>query len=144
DWDLAIDQLAVTNSDIAFHTNSISTPDLLLDPAHLAFTGVGLGARDVQMNNERIALQLDSLAVHGGPNGDRVDLSAHVDATTDSLSLTEGRITALGNSFTFRATAAPGDLSVVYRTPEAVPFDAELGGELRLSDLLPLLHQFGV
>lgn len=144
DWDLAIDQLAVTNSSIAFHTDSISTPALLLDPAHLAFTGVGLGARDVQMNNERIALQLDSLAVHGGPYGDRVDLSAHVDATTDSLSLTEGRITAVGNSFTFRATAAPGDLSVVYRTPEAVPFDAELGGELRLADLLPLLHQFEV
>jgi hypothetical protein len=144
DWDLAIDQLAVTNSDIAFHTDSISTPALLLDPAHLAFTGVGLGARDMQMNNGRIALQLDSLYVHGGPNGDRADLSAHVDATADTLSLTEGRITALGNSFTFRATAAPGDLSVVYRTPETVPLDAEVAGELRLADLLPLLHQFGV
>ena len=58
--------------------------------------------------------------------------------------MSDGRIAALGNHFTFRASASPGDLSVVYRTPERVPIDAEAGGELRLADLLPLLHQLGV
>lgn len=144
DWDLAVDQLGVSNSSIGFHTDSISPPALLLDPTHLAFTAVGLGARDVVVNNGRMALQLDSLVVHGGPNGERLDLSARLDATPAELSLSDGRISALGNSFTFQATATPRELAVVYRTPEAVPFTAEARGQLQLADLLPLLHQLGV
>lgn len=144
DWDLAIDQLAVTNSDIAFHSDSISAPARLLDPEHLVYTAIGLDAHDLKVNNERIALQLDSLSLTGGPADEHLSLSAGLDATTATLSLSDGRIAALGNHFTFRASASPGDLSVVYRTPERVPIDAEAGGELRLADLLPLLHQLGV
>lgn len=144
DWDLAVDQLGVSNSSIAFHTDSIVPPTLLLDPAHLAYTAVGLGARDVVVNNGRVALQLDSLVVRGGPNGERLDLSARLDATPAALSLSDGRISALGNRFTFQATADPGELAVVYRSPGTVPFAAEAGGQLQLADLLPLLHQLGV
>jgi hypothetical protein len=144
DWDLAIDRLHVSNSGIAFHTDSISAPALLLDQAHMVYDAVGLGARDVVMNNGRMALQLDSLAFNGGPDQERINLTTHLDATPATMALTNGRIEALQNSINFSATAAPGDLSVAYRTPEAVPVEAEIAGDLMLADLLPLLKQLGV
>ncbi len=144
DWDLAIEHLRVANSGLAFHTDSISTPSLLLDPAHLVYTGIGLNAREVQVNNGHIALKLDSLSLQGGPKGEHVVLAVQLDATPSAVSLDNGRISALGNTLAFHASAKPGDLSIAYRSPEAVPLDAEVGGDLRLAELLPMLHKLGV
>lgn len=144
DWDMAIDTLTMRNGGLAFHADSIAAPSRSLDPDHLVYNAVGIGARDLVVNNERLAMYLDSLTFQGGPEPGRVMLTARLDATPTTLSVTEGHIDAFRNSLSFRATARPGDLSVAYRTPEEVPLEAELSMDLRSADLLPLLAQVGV
>ena len=144
DWDLAIDTLSLVNGSLAFHADSISAPARLLDRAHLVYNTVGISARHVVVNNERMAMRLDSLAFRGGPVDQRVTLSAHLEATPSSLAVSDGHFDALDNHFQFHATATPDDLSMTYRSPEAVPVEAEVAGDVRLADLLPLLHQLGV
>lgn len=144
DWDLAIDTLTIANGDIAFHTDSIIAPSRLLDPEHKTFDCIGLGARNLVVNNERMAVKLDSLAFNGGRQQERVMLAAQLEATAASLAVKDGRIEARNNRIDLHGTATPGDLSVAYRTPEAVPIDAEVAGDVRLADLLPLLRELGV
>ncbi len=144
DMRIAVDQLRVVHGAAALHNGPIPPPGGPLEAGHLVYTDMALQAKGIVVNNARIAVDLDSLSVQGGPNDDRLELAAHLAATPDSFTLTGGRIEALHNHLTFRAAAAPRDLSAAYRNPEEVPFDAEVGGDVRLHDLMPLLHQLGM
>lgn len=144
DWDLAIEELGLKNSSIAMHSDSIATPALLFDPEHMVFTGIDLSATDMAVSNTRMALALDKLMAHGGPDATPLELAFDLEATPASMVLKDGAINALGNTITFRLEAQPGDLSTAYRTPLDVPIDVEARTILQMAELMPLLREFGV
>ncbi len=144
DWDLAIEQLRISNSSISLHTDSIASPALLFDPAHMVHAVRQLEAHDLVVNNDRIALRLDQLEVSGGPDTTVVHLSALLEATPAVVRLHDGRLEAMDNTITFQLEARPGDLSTAYREPYGVPLEVEAATALRMDALLPLLAQLGV
>lgn len=144
DWDLAIDRLGLKNSSIALHSDNLSSPALLFDPEHIVFTGIVLDAKDVALHNMRIALDLDRLLAHGGPDATPLELAFDLKATPASIALKEGALDAMGNAITFRLEAQPGDLSKAYRKPLDIPIDVEARTDMRMAELMPLLREFGV
>lgn len=144
DWDLAIQRFEVSRSNIAFHTGDIASPRQFVDPEHLVFSSLGLGIRELILNNDRVAFQLDSLAIHAGPEHGRVELRAHVEATPERLAVDNGLLGVMKNNVFFHAEVRPHDLSTAYRKPEDVPCTVELRSDLRLADVVPLLHQLGM
>jgi translocation and assembly module TamB len=144
DWDLTIDKLRLANSSFAMHADSIAGPALLFDPAHIAFTNMALDATDVAVSNNRIALGLNSLVAHGGPDSTAMALAFQVEVTPGAFILHDGSAKALGNALDFRLEARPGDLSKAYREPYEVPIDAEVRIALQMAELLPLLQELGV
>ena len=144
DWDLALDRLTVTNSSLAFHTDSISSPTLLLDPDHVAFSDIGSDARDIIVGNDRIRMSLDRLRIHGGPENDTIEAGFALDARPSSFLLEKGRLSVEGNSVDFVFKAWPEDLAQVYRDPQLIPMHVEADAELRMADLVPVLDRSGV
>ncbi|MEZ4739783.1 MAG: hypothetical protein R2818_10645 [Flavobacteriales bacterium] len=144
DWDLAIDRLSVSNSGIAFHTGSISTPALLLDPAHLVFNAIAVDARHAIVRNDHVHLAIENMAMRGGPEAETVETSVVIDASPDAIFLQKGRLTAKANTVEFEFSAWPDGLTEAYRQPEVVPMEARIGAELQMAELLPLLHRLGV
>lgn len=144
DWDLAIDRLRIANSSIGIHADSLARPTLLFDPGHLVYTDIALRARDVAVNNGRMALGLDQLLMHGGADRTPLALSLGLDARPDSITLREGDLRAMDNAFHFALAAQPGDLSNAYREPYEVPIEVEASTNLRMDRLLPLLDGLGV
>jgi translocation and assembly module TamB len=144
DWDLSIDQLRIAHSSIALHTDSIASPALLFDPAHMVYTDITIDANDMAVNNGRIALGLEKLLVHGGPDHTPLALSLDLEARPDSITLRDGDLQAMGNAFQFTLAAQPGDLSAVHRDLYEVPIQVEARTALRMADLIPLLDGFGV
>ena len=122
DWDLALDRLTVTNSSLAFHTDSISSSTLLLDPAHVAYTDVGMDAREIIVRNDRIHMTLDRLQIHGGPENDTIEAGFALDARPSSFQLEQGRLTVEGNSVDFVFKAWPEELAQVYRIRSTYPW----------------------
>ncbi len=146
DWDLAIDRLHVANSGIALHTRTDGSFRLPshLDSEHIVYNDIDIDAHSIDISNERIALQLDSLAMRGWPEQQRMRLAVGVEATPDSVSLSNGSLSAFGNSLAFNFSAAPGDMSTAYHAPRTIPLKADVQGDVRMSELLPVLHRFGV
>ncbi|MEX1132621.1 MAG: hypothetical protein WEC15_05305, partial [Flavobacteriales bacterium] len=144
DWDLAIDELALKNSSIAMHSDSIAAPALLFDPEHMVFNGIEIDAKDVAVNNTHIALALEKLMAYGGPDTTALAMAFHLDATPASIALKDGALNAMGNAITFRLEAQPGDLSSAYRAPREIPIDVEARTDLQMAELMPLLREFGV
>jgi len=144
DWDLSIDALGLRNSSIAMHSDSVSAPALLFDPAHMVFTGIMLDARDVAVSNTRMALALDELIAHGGPDTTALQLAFALEATPATFTVKDGALNAMGNAISFRMEAQPGSLSKAYRAPLEVPIDVEARTDLQMAELIPLLLEFGV
>jgi hypothetical protein len=144
DWDLTIDELQLANSSFVMHADRITAPALLFDPAHIAFTNIELEASNVAVSNSRIALGLNSLVAHGGPDSAAIELAFQAEVTPGAFILHDGSAKALGNAVTFRLEARPGDLSNAYRAPYEVPIDVEVSSALRMAELVPLLHELGV
>ncbi len=144
DWDLGIEELRINGSSIALHSDSIASPALLFDPAHLVFHSIALDASDVSVNNKGIAIDLEKLFVQGGPDKTAVELALDLNATPAQLTVVDGHVRAMDNELLFRLAASPGDLSKAYRDPNSVPMEAEVTTTLRMNDLIPLLAQVGV
>lgn len=144
DWNLVVDELQLANTIIGMHSQAIAPPALLFDPEHLVFTDLRLDAKDLVANNEHIALRLNDLTATAGPHATTFTLKVDLDGTPATISVENGRLTAMGNTIAYSAKASPGDLSRAYRAPGDVPIAAELKTELQMARLLPLLEQVGV
>ncbi len=144
DWDLAIDDLEMTDARFALHTDSISEPALLFDASHLVFTDMDLQAQDVALNNSRIAIDLENLSAKGGPENTLVSLALELDAGPDTMTVRDGIIKAMDNEVQFDLAAMPGNLSSAYREPYEVPVRLEAETRLQMAELLPLLQQLGM
>jgi hypothetical protein len=143
DRDLAIARLRVADSGIALHSDRIAGPARLFDPAHLVLTDIAVDARNVAVNNARIAMELDRLQAHGGPDAVAVQVRGVVGAEPAALAITNGRVQAMGNAVDLEVHARPGDLSTAWRAPDDVPVQVDLRTDLRMDRLMPLLAQVG-
>ena len=144
DWDLAIDQLHVGNSGFAMHSDRISAPTRLVDPEHLVLTDLGLDARDLVVNNDRMAVQLDSLSMRGGADSVLINMGLGIEATPAAMVLSNGSLSVMENTFHYDIAARPGDLEHFLRTPEAVPMEANVSGDLEVEQLRHFLAELGV
>ncbi len=141
DWDLAIDKFHVDNSGFAMHADSIATPARLNDPEHLVLTDVALDAKGLVVNNERMTVLLDSLTLRGGADSALITLGLGLEATPAAIVLRNGSLQSLENTFRFDLAARPGDLEHIFRTPEAVPMEADITGDVHVEGLRRLLAQ---
>ncbi|MCW5898035.1 MAG: translocation/assembly module TamB [Flavobacteriales bacterium] len=144
DWDLAIGDLRIAQSRFALHTDSIATPSSLADATQVVSRGIELQAQGIAVNNSRIAMELERMRVAAGPDTTSLELSFALVATPETIALHKGRISAMDNTIAFQLRAHPGDLSRAYRTPYAVPLEAELSAQLRMAGLHPLLAALGI
>ena len=144
DWNLAIEKLHLDNSGFAMHTDSIAKPARLNDPEHLVLADVALEAKDLVLNNERMAVLLDSLTLRGTTDIEKINMGLVLEATPAAIILRNGSLQAGQNTFNFELAAHPGDLEHFLRTPEAVPMKAEMTGAVHVGELRDLLAQLGV
>jgi hypothetical protein len=141
DWTFQLDELEIANSSVAMHRKVIGAPEKLMDPAHLVFDEIAVDLRSVDLNNDRLALELDRF--HAGLGADQPDLQVQlaIDATPQRLRIDDGQLSIGENALAFEATAEPGGLTNVYRSPEKVPLGLAIESELKLSHVLPLIAE---
>lgn len=142
DWDVELDRLLISNTNIALHKGRISEPTALLDSSHMVFKNITVDLNDVVLNNHRIALALEEFSVYTKEIKD-IQLSLAIDAQPDKLLIKNGDLTIGGNALAFEVTATPDDLSAAYRAPQNIPIRLDAHSELQLSRLAPLLAEFG-
>lgn len=144
DWDLSIDRLRMADGEFAMHSDRVVPPALLFDPDHIVLTGMKLEASDVSVTNTRVALDLKQLLVHAGAGAVPLELAFQAEATPSGVSLHGGALQAMNNAITFSLDARQGDLATAYRQLYDVPIEVELGGDLQLAELWPLLKEIGI
>lgn len=144
DREIAVNHIRMTNSRFEMHTDRIAAPTQYFDTAHLVFAGIVLEAKDVAVSNEKLAMHVEQLLAHAGPDATAMELTLALDATPSMVAVRQGALKAMGNVIGFKAEARPGDPSTAYRAPYDVPIELEVISALRMADVLPLLRGFGV
>ncbi|MEO8590041.1 MAG: translocation/assembly module TamB domain-containing protein, partial [Flavobacteriales bacterium] len=144
DWDIAVDSLHIVRSTFALHSDSIASPAVLFDPAHLVCTDINLDARGLAMNNERLDIDLKGLSMRGGPKRTSIELAVAIKATPAEVTISNGSLAAAGTAVAFSGEAKPGDLAAAFRAPYDVPISAEARAALSMNELMTLLEQVGV
>ncbi|MFZ1687024.1 MAG: translocation/assembly module TamB domain-containing protein [Flavobacteriales bacterium] len=141
--DIAVHELVIDGGNIQMHQGAIRPARELMDPDHMDYRAITLRAENLAFNDRTVTAFIRDLKATG--TGDAVlHASVNVDAIPSLVRLSDG-IVALGiTEVRFAATAAPGDMTNVYRAPKAVPLNVRVSSSIDLAQLQELLDQFGV
>lgn len=143
DWDISAADLELSDCSFEMHTGSIDIGKNAFDPRHLVFDPIQLDAKDVVINNQRIALVLKELTATSGSK-DELNAAFELDATPDLVLLKNGTLVLADTRVDVNATANVGGLDALYEHPEKIPMEIQLGTDLDLQRTQYLLDLFAV
>ena len=141
--DLAVRDLSIDDGDLSMHRGAITAPSRLFDGDHIAFNHVVLRAEELAANDQRLAVHVKELSAIGA-DASKLYAAVRLNALPALITLDDGSLGLGGTRVHFSASAAPGDLSVAYRSPKQVPLTARIASAIDLATLPALLEQLGI
>ncbi|MCB9178309.1 MAG: translocation/assembly module TamB domain-containing protein [Flavobacteriales bacterium] len=142
DFDIAADQLRITNSALAMHAGSIGEGAGPFDPHHVIVEDLDVKVDGIVANNEEVRADIRDLQARAVPGASTWKLSAEVMATPAMAHMNEVRVAWNDLVMRLSARAELGSLSSAYRSPHTVPLFASLEGQVdrtMWSELIGLL-----
>lgn len=142
--DVQVEVLSFRESEFQMHFGSLKSAASGFDPDHLVFRSLSMDVENVVVNDDRIAMDLQSFSVMPETGGPLLSAALKLDATKEHIAVADGSLMADEMKVNFSGSAALDDLSTAYRAPDQVPLKMQVHGELALDELGSLLHQLGV